>query len=170
MVRWLENQGDPMPAIGDWQPRHFPRLERIAGLSEAELRGAGFGYRAATIPGAAQTILARGGLDWLEELAAMPHLETRAKLMEIKGIGPKLADCIALYALHQTDAVPVDTHLWQGACRLYFPEWAEQSLTATRYAAIGEEFRRRFGIWAGHAHLFVYYGNMLRGRARQEVK
>ena len=45
------------------------------------------------------------------------------ELVAITGIGHKLADCIGLFALWHTEAIPVDTHLWQAAVRHYFPEW-----------------------------------------------
>lgn len=148
----------------------FPDLERVAEVSEAELRGMGFGYRGRTIPLAARELLARGGEGYLESLKSMPLMEARRELMDIHGVGPKLADCIALYALHHTDAVPVDTHLWQGACRVYFPEWVGSALTAKRYDEVGDKFRERFGHWAGHAHLFVYFDNLLRGRQSDAVR
>ena len=34
-------------------------------------------------------------------------------LMEIYGVGGKVANCICLFALHQLDAFPVDTHIRQ---------------------------------------------------------
>ena len=35
------------------------------------------------------------------------------------GVGKKVADCVALFCLDQFNAVPVDTHVWQIACRDY---------------------------------------------------
>lgn len=37
-------------------------------------------------------------------------------LVEMHGVGAKVADCVALFSLDQLDAIPVDTHVWQ-ACR-----------------------------------------------------
>jgi N-glycosylase/DNA lyase len=143
----------------------FPSIGRIASLSESELRAKGFGYRGRTIPEIARQMIERGGQEWLLGLREKPYEEAHRSLVEIKGIGPKLADCICLFALHHTEAVPVDTHLWQAAVRHYFPEWKGKSLTESRYRAIGDSFRDRFGKLAGFAHQYLFYDNMRNWRA-----
>ena len=40
--------------------------------------------------------------------------------MRLSGIGGKVADCICLFALHQMDAFPVDTHI-KKALELHYP-------------------------------------------------
>jgi len=37
------------------------------------------------------------------------------------GVGRKVADCVALFSLDQTSAIPVDTHVWNIACRYFDP-------------------------------------------------
>ncbi len=37
--------------------------------------------------------------------------------MALPGVGRKVADCVALFSLDQSDTVPVDTHVWQVASR-----------------------------------------------------
>ena len=143
----------------------FPSLERIASIPEAALRQAGFGYRGKTIPIAAGQLLERRQ-NWLESLRDAPYLDARHSLTEIYGIGPKLADCIALYGLHKLEATPIDTHMWQALCRVYFPEWRGQPLTEKRYRESAAFLRDRFGEWAGAAHLFLYYENLRNWRTR----
>lgn len=89
------------------------------------LRELGFGYRAPFIEWTANYLV-----DIAAEHKMTPHgyLESlrqgkytgedglqgaRAKLMEFKGVGRKVADCIALFALGWTETVPVDTHVFQ---------------------------------------------------------
>ena len=43
----------------------------------------------------------------------------KAALVELSGVGPKVADCVALFSLDKLDIVPVDTHVWQIAQRYY---------------------------------------------------
>jgi N-glycosylase/DNA lyase len=138
----------------------FPSAERIAAIGEGELRAQGFGYRGATIPLAAREIMSRGGDDWLKQLKSADYRDAHRELVAIKGIGNKLADCICLYGLHHHEAVPIDTHLWQAACRVFFPHYKSKSLTDLRYREIGAFFRERFGRLAGWAHLYLYFGNM----------
>ncbi len=43
----------------------------------------------------------------------MSYKDAREELMKLSGVGGKVADCICLFALHQMDAFPVDTHIRQ---------------------------------------------------------
>jgi N-glycosylase/DNA lyase len=157
MTKALASYGEKFP---DADTHRFPTVERIANIDEDDLRAKGFGYRAATIPSIARQVVERGGKQWLESLKSKQYQEAHEALTQIKGIGPKLADCICLFALHHTEAVPVDTHLWQAAKRHYFADWEGGSLTAQRYRKIGDHFRDRFGDLAGWAHQYLFYDNL----------
>lgn len=157
MVRSLASFGEPM---SDSRFTKFPSLERLASMRESELRSLGFGYRSATIPRVAQMILERGGTDWLQDLKRANLTHVRSELTSIPSIGPKLADCIALYALHHPRAVPVDTHLWSAATEHLFPEWRGLALTHKRVEAIQEFFSREFGDAAGWVQLVMYFGHL----------
>lgn len=84
----------------------FPSPEAIASVSDEELRSCGLGYRVEYITNAAR--LAAAGLLDLEELKCLDTDELIAKLMELKGVGIKVASCIALFGYHRLDTVPVD--------------------------------------------------------------
>lgn len=160
MVEVLASYGEPR--TDGWT--RFPSVERVASLDESELRARGFGYRGATIPYAAREILSRGAESYLNHLAEAPYDEAVRELTSIKGIGPKLADCIALFALHHTEAVPIDTHMYQAFVRLYHPELAGKALTDARYRLMAEAFRARFGRWSAYAHQFLFTDNLLHWR------
>lgn len=54
--------------------------------------------------------------------------EPKKYLLEIKGVGNKVADCICLFGLHNLKAFPVDTHIKDIIDREYngeLPEWVE---------------------------------------------
>lgn len=145
----------------------FPTLNQLAQLTETSLRARGFGYRGATIPRAAEAILARGGEAWLQSLKSKPYPEAHEELVTLPGIGRKVADCICLYGLHQDAAVPIDTHIWQAVVRLYRPELDGKSLTDKRYREIGDLIRDRFGPHAGAAQHYLFYENLRHGRTRR---
>eukprot|EP01032_Pedospumella_encystans_P019533 gene19533-22207_t len=134
------------------------------------------------------------------------RLQVQALLLELPGVGRKVADCVALFSLDQTSAVPVDTHVWNIAIRDYAPQLRRaavkgepnivpvehvvkneltetsvptdidnsaintpakkktgkvdsietRSLTPAVYEAVGAEFRRRFGNYAGWAHSVLF--------------
>ncbi len=70
---------------------------------------------------AAAREIADGRLD-LEELArpGVHYGEARLRLMGCEGIGPKIADCIALFALDKLDAFPVDRWVRRAIRSRYF--------------------------------------------------
>ena len=144
----------------------FPNIERLAQITEADLRAKGFGYRGATIPKVAQILASNGGEAYLDDLAKGTYVHARKELIALPGVGKKLADCICLYAFDFGEAVPVDTHIWQVLTRLYHPHWAETSLTDTKYEGVAGHLRDRFGELAGVAHQFLFVDNMERYRER----
>lgn len=165
MVRYLASLGEAIGHVGGREVRRFPTAEQIAAIPESHLREKGFGYRAATIPAAARQLVSCGE-GWLTSLKSLEYPEAHAALCEIGGIGPKLADCIALFGLDHTEAAPVDTHLWQAMTRLYYPEWVGLSVTDQRYRIVAADLRDRLGPLTGWAHQYLFYDNLLRHRKR----
>lgn len=163
----LGRYGPLIAEIAGVELHAFPDAATIAAIPEAELRAKGFGYRGATIPEVARQVLERGP-SWFDHLRAAPYETTHRELVEIKGIGPKLADCISLFAFDKTESVPLDTHIWQAFTRLYHPEWRGKAVTGSRYREATQGFRDRFGKRAGWAHQYLFYDNVLNWRTRQK--
>ena len=95
----------------------FPRPERLADCTEEELRALGLGYRAPYVLDAARRVA--GGMD-LEALRTLPEDEVLARLNQIHGVGPKVAQCMLLFGLHRLDAFPQDVWIKRAMAR-YFP-------------------------------------------------
>lgn len=55
----------------------------------------------------------------LEVIQLMPYSTAKEELLKLYGVGEKVADCICLFALHQLEAFPVDTHINQALQRQY---------------------------------------------------
>jgi len=128
----------------------FPTLEQLAAVTEAQLRDAGFGYRAKYITGSVAALRARSeGEAWLLGLRAAPFDEASDALSELPGIGPKVAACVCLFALDKHAAVPVDVHVWNLAVRDYLPHLAGRALTKPLHAVVMAAFVERFGEHAG---------------------
>ena len=168
MVQKLARRGSIMAEMEGHTLHRFPDAEIIAAIPEDELRAEGFGYRGRTIPELANQLISRGGRKYLKHLAEGAYKEAHTELVSMKGIGPKLADCICLFGLHHDEAVPVDTHIWQAMCRLYFPQWKGTALTQKRYYEAADFFRERLGDLAGWAHQYLFYENVLNWRARDK--
>ncbi|CAM9863763.1 unnamed protein product, partial [Choristocarpus tenellus] len=69
----------------------------------------------------------------------------------------QVADCVALFSLDQSSAIPVDVHVWRIACRDFDSTLQEcKSLTPKVYERVGDLFRDRFGDYAGWAHSLLF--------------
>lgn len=87
----------------------FPAPEALAGLDEDGLMACNLGYRSKYVVRTARSVTG-GGCD-LEKLRRMSYTQAREELLKLFGVGEKVADCICLFALHQLEAFPVDTHI-----------------------------------------------------------
>jgi N-glycosylase/DNA lyase len=69
--------------------------------------GTALGYRADYIKGISERVAA-GMLD-IEAISKLPYADAMEALLKIKGIGPKVANCIMLYGFHFMESYPIDT-------------------------------------------------------------
>lgn len=88
----------------------FPTPAALAAAQPETLRALGLGYRAEYLCAAGAHF---AQADALDALRAMSYPEAHTALRAVKGVGPKVADCICLFGLHHVDAFPVDTHVKQ---------------------------------------------------------
>ena len=73
----------------------FPHPARLADPSvEQNLRQLGFGYRAKYIQTTAHMIANVKPRAWLSSLREKSYPETKESLLELSGVGPKVADCV----------------------------------------------------------------------------
>ena len=78
-----------------------------------------------------------GGEVDLERIKVLPMSEARAELMRIKGVGPKVAECVLLYGLHRLEAFPMDVWMKRAMATL-FPE--KRVLDFGPYAGIAQQY------------------------------
>lgn len=91
----------------------FPSLKALkSGANEAKLRTLGFGYRAPYIVESLNLIEQKGGEQWIRDLRGKPIAHVRSELTTLKGVGRKVADCVALFSMDCADTIPVDTHVF----------------------------------------------------------
>eukprot|EP00871_Galdieria_phlegrea_P003619 jgi/Galph1/4258/GphlegSOOS_G2929.1 len=123
----------------------FPLLNQLQHIDEDEWRRHHFGYRAKYITKTINLLISFGGDQWLNALKQLERDEAIHQLMQLPGIGHKVASCIALVSLGKHDEIPIDTHIWQVMLRNYLPHLRGKTLTERIYKEIGEWFRDRFG-------------------------
>ncbi|MCQ2520359.1 MAG: 8-oxoguanine DNA glycosylase [Lachnospiraceae bacterium] len=80
-------------------------------ISMFDDKSLGLGYRAPFLKDIFS--FARENPEWLDSLKSMNYEQAKAALMERKGIGPKVANCICLFGLGHVEAFPIDTHVKQ---------------------------------------------------------
>ncbi len=84
----------------------FPTIEKMANASLDFYKEIGLGYRAQYVKGLAQKIA--NGFD-VYSLKDLPVIELKKELLNIKGVGEKVCDCVAFFGFNKTDSFPVDT-------------------------------------------------------------
>ena len=137
----------------------LPAPWELAEVGERRLRDLGLGFRAPYVASAAAAVA--GGALELEALRRMAYSEAQERLMELPGIGPKIADCILLHSLDQLEAFPVDVWVRRALREWYFD--GRKSPPDSEMAAWARDY---FGRWAGYAELYLFHGRRLMGRPR----
>ena len=165
-----QHYGKPLMTIqGDEQNtvlHSFPSLKDLKSkATEDDLRHlCGMGYRAKFIMGTIDTLESLGGESYLLDLRKIKDpIQVQETLLAFPGVGRKVADCVALFSLRQSDAIPVDTHVWN-LCRRDYDEddifLNVNSLTPTIYRQVGDVFRSKFSPKAGWAHSLLFVAEL----------
>ncbi len=136
--------------IGMERLRDFPGPDKIAQACEADLRGCAMGYRAPNLLKTAR-IIASGAFD-LEKLRFMTTEEARSALVQLPGVGVKVANCVLLFALERLDVVPVDVWIDRILRRHYVSPGSRP--TAKELALLAEG---TFGRYAGYAQQMLFH-------------
>jgi len=84
----------------------FPTPKALADASIDDLNACSLGYRSPYIEASAKAVY-RGDID-LEALSKLDDNELLAALMSLKGVGIKVANCVALFGYHRIAAFPID--------------------------------------------------------------
>lgn len=128
----------------------FPTAEMLQNVRVEDFRGLGLGFRDVRIYETVQKTL-KGEIN-LEELEQEENTEVlRKKLLEIPGVGPKVADCVMLFALNRFDVFPVDVWVKRVISELYFDK-KEQTPNV-----IHEFAEKQYGDLAGLAQQYLFY-------------
>ena len=84
----------------------FPTPKALADASIDDLNACSLGYRSPYIEASANAVY-RGDID-LEALSKLDDNELLVALMSLKGVGIKVANCVALFGYHRIAAFPID--------------------------------------------------------------
>lgn len=96
----------------------FPSAKRLSKLSVEDFEELGTGYRAKYLEKLAKGV-ASGEID-LEKIKNLPLEKARKELLNIYGVGIKVANCALLFGFGFYDAFPVD--VWMKRVMEYYPD------------------------------------------------
>jgi N-glycosylase/DNA lyase len=128
----------------------FPTAQRLAQCTEDELRECALGYRAKNLLATAR-LVSSGEVD-LEALARLPDDELRAHLCALPGVGPKVANCVMLFAYERLRAFPIDVWVARVLRQEYFPR--RRKMTARQLREFSEH---HFGAHGGYAQQYLFH-------------
>ncbi len=146
-----ESRDKPAPTV----VYRLPTWAELAAVPEKDLRQCLLGFRAKFIHASAQYIAARPG--WLEETGHLPYAEAKARMLELPGVGEKVADCVLLFGAGKLEAFPVDTWVLKSLARRY-------GLAGWKPAQVAHFGRTHFGPLAGLAQQYLFAWERRHGR------
>ncbi len=142
----------------------FPEPEKLAGATEKILAECGLGYRAKYVLATSKCICS-GDFN-LEAVRKLSYVEAKKKLMELPGVGAKVADCILLFSLGKLEAFPVDVWVKRVILNHYADKLPQgfaqklqsrESLSSRDYERLNAWGRNYFGAYAGYAQEYLYH-------------
>jgi len=123
----------------------FPSPHELGRASVKELAGCGLGYRAAYLNSLCREIDEQR----LDELKKLGYEELREELIQLPGVGDKVADCVCLFGFGKLESFPIDVWIERALSRLYKQKGTYRSLRGFA--------KERFGKYAGYAQEYLYY-------------
>lgn len=124
----------------------FPTLDELKHATVVDYKDAGLGYRAEQMY---ETISKLTNKD-IENLKSMDETEQFKFLIELKGVGEKVANCILLFGIGRKDVFPVDTWINKVYNRLTNTQTTNRKL-------ITRELTNRYGNLSGYAQQYFFY-------------
>jgi N-glycosylase/DNA lyase len=136
--------------IGNQIVYTFASPRRLAQASEKQLLGCALGYRAKNLRATAE-LVSSAQAD-LEAWSALSDAELRKQLCALPGVGPKIANCVMLFAYERLRAFPIDIWIERVLRRHYFLPGKKMSAQRLR-----EFSGTYFGEHGGYAQQYLFH-------------
>jgi N-glycosylase/DNA lyase len=142
----------------------FPKPHDLAEASLSELRLCKLGFRAERVKQTSK-LVSNGNLN-LEALKKMPYEKAKKELMDLPGVGPKVADCVLLFSLDKLEAFPIDVWMKRVISEFYRTSFEQsfiekvktkKSLSPNEYEKISSFGRKHFGEYVGYAQEYLFH-------------
>ncbi|MFI5412447.1 MAG: DNA-3-methyladenine glycosylase family protein [Candidatus Micrarchaeales archaeon] len=151
IIRSMINKfGTDVYKNGSFVTKSFPSSETLMNASIKELMSCGTGFRGKYIKSAAE--YCTNNLD-LYKLNPNNYDNLKEKLMEIDGVGDKVADCIVLMGYGNMQACPIDVWVKRTIEKIYFKSKEK------KIDYIHEFVEDRWGKkYLGYAQQYIFWG------------
>ena len=150
--RLSQNYGTPIK-WNDEVYYAFPSPEDLKDVTVSDFRSLGLGFRDIRLYETTHMILDKK-VD-LEKMAKKSTFEAREELLNLSGVGPKVADCILLFStLKRFDVFPIDVWVRRVMNELYIKNEDEKKVSKKEIMKIANE---RFGNLEGIAQQYLFY-------------
>jgi N-glycosylase/DNA lyase len=141
--------GAPLAVPDGCQPiNSFPSPQRVAVLTEQELRACKMGFRAPYLLATARRLTTDFDL---ASVGQADLVTAREMLLSLPGVGRKIADCVLLFAFGFQKAFPIDVWLLKALRQLFFPR---HRVPTSRLHGLVEA---KFGLHAGFAQQYLFH-------------
>ena len=131
----------------------FPTVESLSKATVADLRNLGLGFRDKRVYTTTRMIL-KNEFD-IEKIKNFKDTEMiREELLKLDGVGPKVADCILLFAFNRYDVFPIDVWVRRVMNDLYIKNPDESKVSKVEIKKLAEE---KYGELAGLAQQYLFY-------------
>ncbi|WZL80364.1 DNA glycosylase [Vallitaleaceae bacterium 9-2] len=133
----------------------FPTSHALQEITQEQFRAMKFGYRAPYLVDAIKQVCE--GKVVLDLNASLDANQTMEMLKQIKGVGDKVASCVALFGLGYMEAFPVD--VWMRKTMVYLYDTLDAKTKDIHIQQFGEKL---FGVYAGIAQQYIFeYGRQM---------
>jgi N-glycosylase/DNA lyase len=126
----------------------FPTIEKLSKVSDSEMRLCKTGFRAPYIVNACEKVL--DGTIKEERLLTADFKQVMDELMQIKGVGSKVAGCVALFSLSKRNAFPIDVWVKRIMEKNYF----DKETSKTEIEILADQI---YGEYGGYAQQYLFY-------------
>lgn len=96
----------------------FPSIDRLKKATPNDLRECGLGFRDRYL----HQIANRTNKEWFDEIYKLNYHEAKKRLIQLPGIGDKVADCILLFGYGKSEAFPIDVWIRRIMLKFYGDE------------------------------------------------
>ncbi len=128
--------------------KEFPSLDDFLDANESDFKAAGLGFRSRYMLHAIE--YCTDNLD-LRMLKNKDSSDIKDELLQIKGVGDKIADCVALMGYGKLDAFPIDVWIKRILEKVYFKGAIISIERLHDFAA------DKWGKYAGYAQQYLYW-------------